>query len=129
MPEYINKTEQALLDRLDELKLELENCKDPEERVEIQKIIDENFLTLGMFYKTYLYGKPKIVPGFRYFKCEFCSYEWRDACRDSESPSQDSCIACGDYAEPYKSEPHPEWPVDNHGNLIDEDNLTYEKIN
>jgi len=51
----MNKIEEALLARIEELELELENCQEPKKRIEIQDIIDENFLTLGMFYHTLLY--------------------------------------------------------------------------
>jgi hypothetical protein len=54
--QFINKTEEALLARIEELQIELKNCQDPKKCIEIQDIIDENFLTLGMFYKTYVYG-------------------------------------------------------------------------
>lgn len=61
MPEYINKTEEALLTIIEELQLDLENCQDPEIRLDLQSRIDENFLTLGIFYKTYLYGEGKCI--------------------------------------------------------------------
>jgi hypothetical protein len=57
MTEYINHTEERLLNIITELQLELETCQDPEMRKELQDRIDENFITLGIFYKTYLYGK------------------------------------------------------------------------
>ena len=55
----MTKTEQALLDQLGDLQNQLKNCQDPESRNEIQKIIDENFLTLGMLYHEILFGKKK----------------------------------------------------------------------
>lgn len=40
-----------------------------------------------------------IVPGWRYF----------------------FCLNCNEQSEPYKYEPHPEWPVDAHGNLLEDE--------
>ena len=53
------KTEEAILNRLEELQIELKICQDLEQRIEIQKVIDQNFLTLGMLYHSILYNKEK----------------------------------------------------------------------
>jgi len=55
----MTKTEQALLNRLEDLQNQLKNCQESELRNEIQKMIDENFLTLGMLYHAILFGKKK----------------------------------------------------------------------
>lgn len=53
----MTKTEQALLNQLEDLQNQLKNCQDPKLRNEIQKTIDENFLTLGMLYHAVLFRK------------------------------------------------------------------------
>lgn len=64
--------------------------------------------------------KKKIIPGWRYFHCKECDHYWRDKCRDATSSSAEFCDHCGEDCEPFKSTPHPEWPVDKHGNLIED---------
>ena len=63
----------------------------------------------------------KIVPGWRYFECPACNEQWRSKCRDCETESYEFCSNCYELAEPFKSESHPEWPVDKHGNLLEEE--------
>ena len=33
-------------------------------------------------------------PGFRYFNCDECHYEWILPCRDKDSPSGEPCPKC-----------------------------------
>lgn len=62
-----------------------------------------------------------MTPGSRYFKCHNCNFEWRDKCRDCESPSGEQCYWCDDcFVEPFKFEKHPEWPIDKFGNLMED---------
>lgn len=58
-------------------------------------------------------------PGWRYFACEGCSLTWREKTRDYTSPSGVSCRGgdCFEFCSPIGSEPHPEWPTDQSGNL------------
>lgn len=59
----------------------------------------------------------KLVPGYRYFRCDECGKEWREECRDHASPSGSDC-GCGGFVHPWNSEP-ADLPVDTFGNLIE----------
>lgn len=61
----------------------------------------------------------KLIPGFRYFKCERCWTEWKMQCRDHDTPSGATCMKCHHFETPYKSEPKPDWETDCGGNLIE----------
>lgn len=66
-------------------------------------------------------------PGYRFFKCAVCKYEWKEKCRDCTSPSNSRCA--NPDAKPYCAanlkggvtphghEMHTEWNTDAHGNL------------
>lgn len=69
-------------------------------------------------------SKPITRQGYRYFRCdqegyeEPCSYEWREATRDYQSPSGENCPMCGTWTFPHDSQPDSTLPVDAMGNLI-----------
>lgn len=63
----------------------------------------------------------KIIPGWRYFECEECNEQWRSKCRDCYSSSCEFCLTCDEQCEPYKYESRPEWPVDEFGNLLEDE--------
>lgn len=65
--------------------------------------------------------KNNITPGWRYFECPQCHEQWRSKCRDSKSCSLEFCFTCNEGCEPYRDEPHLEWPVDRFGNLIEDE--------
>ena len=57
-------------------------------------------------------------PGFRYFKCEECNHEFKEATRHCESMSLETCPKCRSDVFPGKIERHYEWPTDKNGNLL-----------
>lgn len=59
--------------------------------------------------------------GYRVFDCDVCHFSARWPTRDCHSPSGEHCPECGQWMIPIEYEPHPEWPVDQSGNLIYED--------
>lgn len=68
-----------------------------------------------------------VIPGWRYFSCEECGHEWREACRDYATPSGSACQNCGEFESPVASEPKPEWPTE-FGNLrLDVDYEEFDK--
>jgi len=56
-------------------------------------------------------------PGWRYFECGECEHKWREACRDSGTPSGSTCPECDSWETPIKSEMKKDWPTDQ-GNLL-----------
>lgn len=56
-------------------------------------------------------------PGFRFFTCEECGHNWKEATRHCESLSLDICPLCSEEAFPNKFEKHYEWKTDVAGNL------------
>ena len=60
----------------------------------------------------------KPVPGMRHFKCWDCKIRFSEPTRDCISPSLEACPVCNSENHPIGKEEHPEWPVDDSGNLI-----------
>ena len=64
-----------------------------------------------------------IHAGWRFFECSGCGTRWKEACRDYKTPSSSVCPneSCegGSYGvSPYKAEDDPHLPVDDFGNLL-----------
>ena len=60
----------------------------------------------------------KVVPGYRYFRCEDCGMTWREPCRDHQTPSGSDCPNCQAFTRPHRSA-LADLPVDEFGNLIE----------
>jgi hypothetical protein len=68
----------------------------------------------------------KLVPGFKFYRCEECGHEWTEKSRDCKSPSMSTCPYFNDDWDRHVTgvgqvtgrEEHPEWTVDRSGNLI-----------
>jgi hypothetical protein len=75
----------------------------------------------GMTFIDIIQKIREIQPGYRFFHCDDCNHTWREKCRDVLTPSQSGCEKCCELCDPCGWASHPEWPVDKHGNLIDDD--------
>lgn len=60
----------------------------------------------------------KPIPGYRYFFCEGCHISQAIPTQNCMSPSLESCEKCGEDIFPEACEWHPEWKVDQSGNLV-----------
>lgn len=56
-------------------------------------------------------------PGYRFFICEECGFDWKEQSRDCTSLSGSSCPECNEFTHPYGNEKHYEWDTDDGGNL------------
>lgn len=57
-------------------------------------------------------------PGWTYYRCDECGFQWSEKSRDCQSLSGSSCEECGEFASPSGYETHFEWHVDSHKNLL-----------
>jgi hypothetical protein len=43
----------------------------------------------------------KLIPGYRFFRCDEFDHAWEEKSRDCQSPSDESCTKCGELSHPY----------------------------
>lgn len=60
-----------------------------------------------------------MTPGYKYFCCPECHHMWDSATRDVDSPSGDACPRCDHFTSAHGRHAHPEWKVDESGNLTE----------
>lgn len=58
-------------------------------------------------------------PGWLYYRCEDCGFQWSEKSRDCQSLSPSCCENCDELADSCGFETHYEWPVDLHKNLVE----------